>query len=74
MNQDLTKGPVTNSMLLFAVPMILGDLLQQRYNIADSLKSPLISVSGLFLFLPLLHLCDVIGAFFIPERWSKKTF
>ena len=23
--------------------------------------SPLISVSGLFLFLPLLHLCDVIG-------------
>ena len=32
MNQDLTKGPVTNSMLLFAVPMILGDLLQQRYN------------------------------------------
>ena len=34
----------------------------------------LYSVSGLFLFLPLLHLCDVIGAFFIPERWSKKIF
>ena len=48
MNQDLTKGPVTKSMLLFAVPMILGNLLQQRYNIADSLNSPLISVSGLF--------------------------
>ena len=48
MNQDLTKGLVTKSMLLFAVPMILGDLLLQRYNIADSLKSPLISVSGLF--------------------------
>lgn len=48
MNQDLTKGPVTKSMLLFAVPMISGDLLQQCYNIADSLKSPLISVSGLF--------------------------
>lgn len=48
MNQDLTKGPVTKSMLLFAVPMILGDLLQQCYNIADSLKSPLTEISGLF--------------------------
>ena len=47
MNQDLTKGPVTKSMLLFAVPMILGDLLQQCYNIADSLKSPLTEISGL---------------------------
>ncbi len=49
MNQDLTKGPVTKSMLPFAVPMILGDLLQQQcYNIADSLKSPLTEISGLF--------------------------
>ncbi len=37
MNRDLTKGPVMRSMLLFAVPMILGDLLQQGYNIADTL-------------------------------------
>ncbi len=37
MNRDLTKGSVTRSMLLFAVPMILGDLLQQCYNIADTL-------------------------------------
>lgn len=37
MNCDLTRGPVTKSMLLFAIPMILGDLLQQCYNIADTL-------------------------------------
>ena len=37
MNRDLTKGPVIKSMLLFAIPMILGDLLQQCYNIADTL-------------------------------------
>ena len=37
MNQDLTRGPVVRSMLLFAIPMILGDLLQQCYNIADTL-------------------------------------
>ena len=37
MNRDLTKGPVMASMLAFAVPMILGNLLQQCYNIADTL-------------------------------------
>ena len=37
MHQDLTKGPVVKSMLVFAIPMILGDLLQQCYNIADTL-------------------------------------
>ena len=37
MNKDLTQGPVIRSMLRFAVPMILGNLLQQCYNIADTL-------------------------------------
>ena len=37
MSRDLTKGPVMGSMLRFAVPMILGDLLQQCYNVADTL-------------------------------------
>lgn len=35
--RDLTQGPVTKSMLLFALPMILGNLLQQFYNVADTL-------------------------------------
>ena len=37
MNKDLTEGNVTASMLAFAGPMILGNLLQQCYNIADTL-------------------------------------
>lgn len=37
MNKDLTQGPVMRSMLQFAVPMILGNLLQQCYNVADTL-------------------------------------
>lgn len=37
MNRDLTKGPVVKSMLMFAIPMILGNLLQQCYNIADTM-------------------------------------
>ena len=37
MNHDLTNGPIIRTMLRFALPMILGDLLQQCYNIADTL-------------------------------------
>ena len=37
MKGDLTQGPIMKTMLLFAVPMILGNLLQQCYNIADTL-------------------------------------
>lgn len=37
MTKDLTQGPITKTMLLFAVPMILGNLLQQLYNVADTL-------------------------------------
>ncbi|MDO5431663.1 MULTISPECIES: MATE family efflux transporter [Eubacterium] len=37
MQRDLTAGSVTKGMLLFAGPMILGNLLQQLYNVADTL-------------------------------------
>ncbi len=36
MKYDLTKGNVTTTMLRFAVPMILGNVLQQCYNLADT--------------------------------------
>lgn len=37
MHTDLLTGNVTKSMLLFSVPMIIGNLLQQLYNIVDTL-------------------------------------
>lgn len=37
MYHDLTKGNISKSLLLFALPMIAGNLLQQFYNIADTL-------------------------------------
>ena len=37
MHRDLTVGSITGTMLRFALPMILGNLLQQFYNIADTL-------------------------------------
>lgn len=36
MKRDLTKGNVTVTMLMFAAPMILGNILQQCYNLADT--------------------------------------
>lgn len=37
MKKDLSEGAITKTILLFAGPMILGNLLQQCYNIADTL-------------------------------------
>ena len=76
MNKDLTKGPVMGSMLRFAVPMIVGNLLQQCYNIADTLivgkylgKNALAAVGSSFTLMTfltsiLLGLCMGSGAVF----------
>lgn len=76
MNRDLTKGPVVRSMLLFAIPMILGDLLQQCYNIADTLivgqflgRNALAAVGSAFTLMTfltsvILGLCMGSGALF----------
>lgn len=37
MYRDLTKGNITKGLILFALPMIAGNLFQQFYNIADTL-------------------------------------
>ncbi|MDE5740830.1 MAG: MATE family efflux transporter, partial [Oscillospiraceae bacterium] len=37
MKTDLTSGGITKALLGFALPMIAGNLLQQIYNIADTL-------------------------------------
>lgn len=37
MQQDLIHGNITKSLLKFAFPMMVGNLLQQCYNVADTL-------------------------------------
>lgn len=37
MYHNLTEGKISRSLLLFALPMMAGNLLQQFYNIADTL-------------------------------------
>ena len=36
MQHSLTQGPITKNILLFALPLMFGNLLQQMYNIAGS--------------------------------------
>lgn len=76
MNRDLTNGSVMRSMLLFALPMILGNLLQQFYNVADTLivgqflgKNALAAVGSSFTLMTfltsiLLGLCMGSGVLF----------
>lgn len=85
MKGDLTKGPVMKSMLWFAFPMILGNLLQQCYNVADTLivgrylgPDALAAVGSAFTLMTfltsiLLGLCMGSGAFF-SIRFGQKDF
>ena len=81
--RDLTKGPVMGTMLRFAVPMILGNLLQQCYNVADTLivgrflgSEALAAVGSSFTLMTfltsiLLGLCMGSGAVF-SIRFGQK--
>ena len=84
MNRDLTKSSVLKSMLLFSIPMILGDLLQQCYNIVDTLivgqflgKNALASVGSSFTLMTfitsiILGLCMGSGILFSMYFGAKK--
>ena len=59
---DLTKGNITPTLLRFAFPMILGNLLQQVYNVADTLivgrfigKEALAAVGSSYTFMTFLN-------------------
>ena len=83
MQTDMTHGPIMKSMLRFAVPMVLGNLLQQGYNVADTLivgkylgSDALAAVGSSFTLMTfltsiLLGLCMGSGAFF-SIRFGEK--
>ena len=82
---DLTKGTIFKKLILFALPMILGNLLQQIYNIVDTLivgrfvgNDALASVGSayslmIFLTSIIIGLCMGSGAYF-SEDYGKKNF
>lgn len=82
---DLTKGPITKNLLRFAFPLMVGNLLQQLYNIADTcivgqfLGADALAAVGsaytlmVFLTSILLGLCMGSGAAF-SMLYGKKDF
>lgn len=85
MKGDLSQGPVMKTMLLFAIPMVLGNLLQQCYNVADTLivgrvlgSNALAAVGAAFSLMTflvsiLLGLCMGSSAVF-SIRFGQKDF
>lgn len=82
--KDLTQGAITQGMLLFAIPMILGNLLQQLYNVADTFivgkflgANALAAVGSaytlmVFITSIILGLCMGSGAIFSIHFGAKK--
>lgn len=76
---DLTEGSITRRLLLFALPLMVGNLLQQLYNVADTLivgrflgadaLAAVGSAYALMVFLTsvLLGLCMGSSAFFAMQ-------
>ncbi|WP_434310214.1 MATE family efflux transporter [Hominifimenecus sp. rT4P-3] len=84
MQQDLLSGGITKNLLRFALPMMLGSLLQQLYNVADTLivgrflgANALAAVGSsytlmTFLTSILLGLCMGSGAVFAVSYGEKN--
>ena len=80
---DLTKGSIFKKLMYFSFPMILGNMLQQVYNLADTLivgryigSSALASVGSVYTLMIfvtslIIGLCMGSGAFF-SEDYGKK--
>lgn len=61
MYYDLTKGKISKNLILFALPMMAGNLMQQFYNIADTLivgrvvgKNALVAVGSAYTLMTFL--------------------
>lgn len=80
---DLTKGSIFKKLMYFSFPMILGNMLQQVYNLADTLivgryigSNALASVGSVYTLMIfvtslIIGLCMGSGAFF-SEDYGKK--
>lgn len=85
MQQNLTEGPITKKLILFALPLMVGNILQQLYNIVDTFivgrvlgEIALGAVGSSFVLMTFLNsiiigLCMGSGAYF-SMQYGKKDF
>lgn len=84
MNCDLTEGSIIKNLLRFAFPLMIGNLLQQLYNVVDTLivgrflgENALAAVGSSYTFMVfltsiLLGLCMGSGAF-LSIQFGRKA-
>ena len=71
MTNDMTKGSPIKLIIQFMIPMCLGNIFQQFYNIADSI------IAGQFLGVDALAAIGSTGFDFSGDRvakWTDKRF
>ena len=83
MNYDLTEGKIVHKLLRFAFPIMVGNLLQQLYNVVDTLivgrylgENALAAVGSaytlmVFLTSIIIGLCMGSSAFFSIQFGSR---
>lgn len=83
--RDLTQGAIAQGMMIFAIPMIAGNLLQQLYNVADTfivgkfLGADALAAVGsaytlmVFITSIILGLCMGSGAVFSIHYGARNT-
>lgn len=68
MTNDMTKGSPIKLIIQFMIPMCLGNIFQQFYNIADSI------IAGQFLGVDALAAIGSTGSLiFLVTGWAKWT-
>ena len=65
MTKDMTQGSPLKLILAFAVPLMLGSLFQQFYNLADTI------IVGRFVGVEALAAVGSVGGFQCSCRWSS---
>ncbi len=85
MEYRLTEGPISRGLIRFSLPMILGNILQQLYNVADTLivgrtvgPAALAAVGSAYALMVLLTsiimgLCMGSGVVFAQLYGAKRT-
>ena len=77
-NTKMTNGPITRILLSFAGPVLLGQLLQQLYNIADAaivgqfLSSKALAAVGVYCMLFLYRFMYRNKCSCVTGIWSRK--
>lgn len=73
-NRDLTVGSITGGLWVFAMPLMLGNIMQQLYNLADTWIVGNISVITLIITAVFYIFLDpIISLLQIPAELTANT-